>query len=90
MTKVCNFKFISSSGKPSRPKEAMIVFETGFKRYPATAAAMVGMARGYSANGDNKKALKFMQDALKAENNPQVKTTIDGLVKKLENGEAIN
>ena len=74
----------------TRPKDAMVVFETAFKRYPTTANAMVGMARGYSANGDNKKALKFMQDASKAETNPQVKTNIDGMVKKLEKGEAIN
>lgn len=74
----------------TRPKDAMVVFETGFKRFPTAATAMVGMARGYSANGDNKKALKFMQDALKAETNPQSKTAIDGMVKKLEKGEAIN
>jgi hypothetical protein len=73
-----------------RPKDAMIVFEAAYKRYPASSAAMVGMARGYSENGDSKKALKFAQDALKAETDPTAKTTIDGLVKKLEKGEAIN
>lgn len=75
---------------PTRPKDAMVVFEAAFKRFPTSATAMVGMARGYSANGDNKKALKFMQDASKAETNPQVKSNIDGMVKKLEKGEAIN
>jgi tetratricopeptide (TPR) repeat protein len=74
----------------TRPKDAMVVFEAAFKRFPTASTAMVGMARGYSANGDNKKALKFMQDALKAETNPQAKTAIDGMVKKLEKGEAIN
>jgi len=74
----------------NRAKDAMVVFETALKRYPTTSASMVGMARGYSANGDNKKALKFAQDALKAETNPAAKTTIDGLVKKLEKGESIN
>jgi Tfp pilus assembly protein PilF len=74
----------------TRPKDAMVVFETAFKRYPTNATAMVGMARGYSANGDNKKALKSMQDALKAETNEQNKTAIDGMVKKLEKGESIN
>ena len=73
-----------------REKESMPVFEAAFKRFPTASTAMVGMARGYSANGDSKKALKFMQDALKAETNPQAKTTIDGMVKKLEKGEAIN
>jgi tetratricopeptide (TPR) repeat protein len=74
----------------SRAKDAMIVFETAFKRYPTTSVALMGMARGYSANGDAKKALKFANDAYKIETNPQVKTTIDGMVKKLEKGESIN
>ena len=73
-----------------RPKDAMVVFEVGYKRYPTASPALVGMARGYSANGDNKKALKFMQDASKAETVPAAKATIDGMVKKLEAGEAIN
>lgn len=74
----------------NRPADAMIVFESNFKRYPKEVTAMMGMARGYSANGDSKKAMKFAQDALKAETDPKAKTTIDGLVKKLEKGEAIN
>ena len=74
----------------TRPKDAMVVFETGFKRYPTSPVALMGMARGYSANGDIKKSLKFAQDALKVETDPAAKTTIDGMVKKLEKGEAIN
>ena len=74
----------------TRPKDAMVVFELAFKRYPMATVAMMGMARGYNANGDNKKALKFAQDALKAETDPQAKTAIDGMVKKLEKGESIN
>jgi predicted Zn-dependent protease len=73
-----------------RTQEAMIVYETGYKRYPTVATALVGMARGYSANGDNKKALKFAQDAFKLETNAAAKTAIDGLVRKLEKGEPIN
>jgi tetratricopeptide (TPR) repeat protein len=73
-----------------KPKDAMVVYEGNLKRYPGNATALIGMARGWSANGDNKKALKFAQDALKAETNPQSKTQIEDLVKKLEKGEAIN
>ena len=73
-----------------RPKDVMPVMETAFKRYPTVSIAMMGMARGYSANGDSKKALKFAQDALKAETDPQAKTVIDGMIKKLEKGESIN
>lgn len=73
-----------------REKEAMIVFETGFKRFPTVAGASIGMARGYVANGDFKKALKFAQDALKLETVPAAKTNIEGMIKKLEKNESIN
>jgi tetratricopeptide (TPR) repeat protein len=74
----------------TRAKESMMVFETAFKRYPAVTVSLMGMARGYAANGDNKKALKFAQDAFKQETDPSAKTTIDGIIKKLEKGETIN
>jgi tetratricopeptide (TPR) repeat protein len=73
-----------------REKDAMPVFETAMKRFPGNSTALMGMARGWSANGDSKKALKFAQDALKVETDPAAKATIDGLVKKLGKGEAIN
>lgn len=73
-----------------RPSDAMKVFETGYKRYPTNATALMGMARGYSANHDNKKALKFAQDALKVETNAGAKATIEDMIKKLEKGESIN
>ena len=73
-----------------REKDAMPIFETAMKRFPANSTALMGMARGWSANGDSKKALKFAHDALKVETEAAAKTTIDGLVKKLEKGESIN
>jgi len=74
----------------ARPKDALPVFELAFKRYPTNTTALVGLARGYSANGDAKKALKFAQDAFKIETDATAKATIDGLIKKLEKGESIN
>lgn len=74
----------------NRAKDALTVFELNLKRNPGNANALTGMARGWSANGDNKKALRYAQDAYKAETNPAVKTAIDGMVKKLEKGEPIN
>ncbi len=74
----------------TRPKDAVPVFELAFKKYPTNSTALIGMARGYSANGDVKKALKFAQDAFKIETDAAAKATIDGLVKKLEKGESIN
>lgn len=73
-----------------REKEAMPVFELANKRYPANATALMGLARGWSANNDSKKALKFAQEAMKVETNANNKTQIDGMIKKLEKGEPIN
>jgi len=73
-----------------REKEALAVFDIAYKRFPMVSGAMVGMARGYSAIGDSKKALKFAQEALKAETVPASRTTIEGLIKKLEKAESIN
>ncbi len=73
-----------------REKEAMPVFELANKRYPANVFALMGLARGWSANNDSKKALKFAQEALKVETNANSKTQIDAMIKKLEKGEPIN
>ena len=42
------------------------------------------------ANGDNKKALKFAQDGLKAATTPQQKTAADEILNKIEKGEPLN
>jgi hypothetical protein len=73
-----------------REKEALPVFELANKRFPGNSTALMGMARGWSANGDAKKALKFAQEALKVETNAGNKANIEGMIKKLEKGEAIN
>ena len=73
-----------------REKESMPVFETALKKFPGNSLALAGMARGYSANGDHKKALKFLQDALKVETVQATKTVIEGLIKKAEKSEGIN
>lgn len=73
-----------------REKDAMSVFESGVKKFPGNSLALAGLARGYSALGDHKKALKYLQDAWKAETVPATKTVIEGLIKKAEKGESIN
>jgi hypothetical protein len=76
--------------RQKREKDAMVVFEANNKRFPNNSTALMGMAFGYDANGDKKNALKFAQNALKVETNAQVKTQIEGLIKKLQAGESIN
>ena len=73
-----------------REKEAMPVFELANKRFPNNPMALMGIARGYSAAGDAKKALKYAQDAFKVETNAGNKSQIDAMIKKLEKGEPIN
>ena len=73
-----------------REKDSMPVFETAFLRFPTSPTGMIGIARGYSANNDNKKAMKFLKDALKVETIAASKTNIEGMLKKLEKGESIN
>lgn len=73
-----------------RNADAMMVFEANYKRFPKEPAALLGMARGHSALGDSKKALKFAQEALKLETTPTAKANVEGMIKKLEKGEPIN
>jgi Protein of unknown function (DUF2911) len=73
-----------------REKESLPVFEAALKKFPGNATALTGVARGYSATGDHKKALKFLQDALKAETIASNKPNIEGMIKKAEKGEGIN
>lgn len=76
--------------RQSRAKEAMAIMELANKRFPNNSSALIGMAFAYDANGDKKNALKFAQNALKAEATPQGKAQIEALIAKLQKGESIN
>jgi hypothetical protein len=72
-----------------RPKEAFNVFKMIYDKYPNTIFTNVGMATGYSALGDYKKALEFALKAL-----PQAKggnkIEIEKNIKDLQNGKDMN
>ena len=72
-----------------KDKEAMEIFTTLSKKWPEHWLSPHGMARGYSAAGDYKKALKYEKEALNKcpEGSKQFLT---GYVAKLENGEDFN
>lgn len=76
--------------RQKREKDAVPVFDLALKRFPGNVTALTGVAQGANATGDNKKATKFLQDALKVETVAANKTAIEGLIKKLEKGESIN
>lgn len=72
-----------------RPKEAFEVFRVNYDRFPNTLFTNLGMASGYSALGDYKKALDFAQKAL-----PQAKggnkLEVERNIRDLQNGRDMN
>ena len=70
--------------------EAMKIFEYNSNKHENTWPVNVGLARGFSAKGDYKAALKYMQKAL--ENAPQQfnKDNVQANIEKLKKGEDIN
>ncbi|HET7898435.1 MAG TPA: DUF2911 domain-containing protein, partial [Flavisolibacter sp.] len=59
-----------------KPKEAMEVFQANYKKNPAQFTTLVGMIRGYSANGDYKTALKYAEQALPLAPDAQNKNSV--------------
>ncbi|MFI5171545.1 MAG: DUF2911 domain-containing protein [Chitinophagales bacterium] len=71
-------------------KEALEIFLLNYKHYPDKPVTNLGLARGYSANGDYKNALKYAKAALNLNPDPGIKTTLENAIKKLEAGEDFN
>jgi tetratricopeptide (TPR) repeat protein len=73
-----------------KTKEAFDVFKLNYDRHPNEFTTNMGMARGYSAMGDYKKAMDYLKKAsLLAPDNAN-KTNIDNLMPLLEKGKDIN
>jgi tetratricopeptide (TPR) repeat protein len=73
-----------------RTKEAMDVFKMNYQKNPGQFTTLVGMARGYSAMGDYKNALKFAKQSLSLAPDALNKTSMEGAIKKLEAEQDIN
>lgn len=71
-------------------KEALEVFKTNYKKNPNQFTTLVGLARGYSANGDYKNALKYAKQALPLAPDAVNKTSVENSIKKLEAGQDMN
>lgn len=71
-------------------KEAFDVFKLNYDKNPNEFTTQVGMARGYSAIGDYKKALTFAQKALTHAPDNLNKTNVERMVKTLQEGKDIN
>jgi hypothetical protein len=71
-------------------KEALDVFKTNYDKHPDEFLTNAGMARGYSAAGDYKKALTYAQKALAQAPDPANKATMERFVTTLQNGKDVN
>ena len=72
-----------------KPKEALDIFKMNYQKNPNQMMTLIGLARGYSANGDYKTALEYANKAMTvvdAQNKPNLETMID----KLKQGKDIN
>jgi hypothetical protein len=70
-------------------KEAFEIFKMVYEKYPNTLFSNIGMASGYSAFGDYKKALVFAQKALLQAKGGN-KTEIERNIRDLQNGKDMN
>lgn len=71
-------------------KEALEVFKSNFQKHPNQFTTLVGMARGYSANGDFKNALKYANQALPMAPDAGNKNNLAGMIDKLKAGNDMN
>ncbi|MDB5202452.1 MAG: hypothetical protein JWQ27_1861 [Ferruginibacter sp.] len=73
-----------------QPAVALEAFQLNAKKNPNVFTTNMGLARGYSANGDFKNAAKYAKAALLQAPDAQNKTAIEGYIKSLEAGKDIN
>lgn len=71
-------------------KEALEVFKMNAVKNPNQFTTLMGLARGHSANGEYKTALKFAKQALPLAPNQANKTNVESMIGKLEKGEDVN
>ena len=61
-----------------------------YDKNPNQFTTLMGLTRGYSANGDYKNALKYANMALPLAPDPQNKTNVQNIIQKLQDGKDIN
>lgn len=71
-------------------EKALEIFQWNVKENKGVWPTNWGLARGYSANGDYKKAIKYAKIALTKAPDKLNKDNIENMMKKLEKGEDIN
>ncbi|MBI3719266.1 MAG: DUF2911 domain-containing protein [Sphingobacteriales bacterium] len=72
-----------------KKEEALKVFKMNYDKHPNNFTTLMGLTRGYSANGDYKNALKYAKQAVAIAPAAQ-KAGVEDMVKKLEAGKDVN
>ena len=73
-----------------KKEDAIEIFELNAEKHPDTWPVNVGLARGYSAAGSYKKALKYAKLAHEEAPDQLNKDNLQAAIEKLQNGEDIN
>lgn len=73
-----------------KPKDALEVFKLNAQKNPGQFTTDVGLARGYSANGDYKNALKYAKLAQPLAPDQLNKDAVDKMIQTLNDGKDVN
>jgi len=73
-----------------KPQQALEVFQTNSKKHPNVFTTNVGLGRGYSAVGNYKKAIGYMETALKQAPDDLNRDSVRGMIAKLREEKDIN
>lgn len=71
-------------------KEALEIFKMNYNKNPGQFTTLMGMVRGYSANGDYKTALKYANEALPLAPAGANKSNLENMIGKLKQGKDAN
>ena len=72
-----------------KPKEALEIFKMNYEKNPKQVTTLIGLVRGYSANGDYKTALDYANKAM-AITDAQNKSNLQTMIDKLKDGKDVN
>ena len=75
--------------RTEKPKEALDIFKMNYHKNPNQVTTLIGLARGYSANGDYKTALEYANKAMTVVD-AQNKTNLETMIDKLKQGKDVN
>ncbi|HET6766183.1 MAG TPA: DUF2911 domain-containing protein [Chitinophagaceae bacterium] len=73
-----------------KSKDALAVFKSNYDKYPNQFTTLMGLVRGYSANGDYSNALKYANQALPLAPDTNNKNNVIAMIDKLKAGKDVN